>query len=54
MDIMTAIDTIVEKLQEAERINGELQRNTEPGSISWYRHETIDDRLNEVLAALGQ
>jgi hypothetical protein len=53
-DIMTAIETVVKKLEWAQRENRELQQKCTPGSPDWHRHETIDDKLHESLAALGQ
>lgn len=54
MDIMSTIELVVRKLEWAQRENRELQRKCTPGSPDWHRHETIDDRLHEVLGALGQ
>lgn len=54
MNIMTSIETIVTKLQEVKQVNDSMQRAETPGSPDWNKHEAIDDRLHEVLAALGQ
>lgn len=54
MDIMRSIEEIVSKLQEVKQTNDGLQRQAPSGSIAWHHHERIDDRLHEVLAALGQ
>lgn len=54
MDIMTAIDTIVRKLERAQRHNSDLQSKVEPGSPAWVMHETVDECLHEAIAALGQ
>jgi hypothetical protein len=54
MNVMTQIETVVRKLEWAKRENAELQRKCAPGSPDWQRHETIDERLHEAVAALGQ
>lgn len=54
MDIMASIEQVVRKIEWVVRENNALQIKTEVGSPDWHRHETIDDRLHEVLAALGQ
>lgn len=54
MGIMTSIDTIIKKLQDVKQINDNMQRAERVGSPDWHKHESIDDRLHEVLAALGQ
>jgi hypothetical protein len=53
VDIMTKIEEVVRKLEWAQRENAELQRKTSSGSPDWRRHETIDERLHEAVAALG-
>lgn len=52
--IITSLETVVRKIEWVVRENNALQEKTAPGSPDWHRHETIDDRLHEVLAALGQ
>jgi len=54
MDVMSSIEQVVRKIEWAVRENAELQRKAAPGSPDWHRHETIDDRLHEAIAALGQ
>lgn len=38
-----------EKLEEIRRMNNELQEKCAWGSAEWHKHETIDDRLHELL-----
>lgn len=38
-----------EKLEQVRTLNNELQGLTNQGSSEWHKHETIDDRLHEIL-----
>lgn len=48
------IDAAVEKILEAQKLNESMQRSHKPGDPAWHLHETIDDKLHDALAALGQ
>lgn len=52
--MVTTIDEVVRKVEEIKRINDSLQSREKVGSANWHSHETMDDRLHEVLAILGQ
>jgi hypothetical protein len=54
MSIVTSIEEVVRKIEWAMRENDALQRKATVGSPDWHRHETIDDRLHEAVAALGR
>jgi hypothetical protein len=51
---MSKIDTAVEAIRIAQQLNDQMQRQHQPGTTPWHHHETIDDRLHEALAALGE
>lgn len=43
----------VGKLKQAAEANAELQAEFAVGSTTWHKHETVDDRINDVLTLLG-
>lgn len=51
---VSKIDEAVEKILIAQQLNAQMQRAHEPGTSAWHHHETIDDKLHDALAALGQ
>ena len=53
----TAIDKIdeaVAAVEEALRRNAHLQKRFKLGSDEWHACESVDDKLYDALAALGQ
>lgn len=54
MSVVASLETVVDKLREAQRTNREIQAKTKVGSPAWLMHDKIDDRLHESIAALDQ
>lgn len=53
LGLRARIDAAVEALNQAKKINDGMQKRVPTGGNAWHEHETIDDKLHEVLAALG-
>lgn len=51
---LSRIDEAVAKILEAQQLNATMQRKHELGSTAWHEHETVDDKLHDALASLGQ
>lgn len=47
------IDQVIALLKEAKEKNDALQFKTVTGSPEWHSHETVDDKIHEALALLG-
>lgn len=48
------IERIRNSFKSAQTRNGELQKSFELGSAAWHACETIDDHIDNGLAALGE
>lgn len=47
------LDAAIGKIYEAQKLNDDMQRQYSPGTASWHQCESIDDRLHDALALLG-
>jgi hypothetical protein len=52
--VARALELVVEKLNAIKKENDAMQALVAPGSRSWHRYETIDDRVHEALQLLGE
>lgn len=46
-------DQLLSLVRQVEAINETMQQNTTRYSAAWHRHETLDDRLHDILTLLG-
>lgn len=52
-DVETTAKAAIAKLLEAQKLNEAMQKKHAPGSPDWHMHESIDDRIHDVLSLLG-
>lgn len=52
--MLEKLQEVIDALHEISRLNSLLQEKYAVGSSEWHQCETIDDRIYDALAKLGE